>query len=73
VKTLNETACWIGLIGTIEVLHLSEQLLFGLDGLATLKQILAGYHRPLLNSLTFMIPHLWICQQISPGESGSLG
>jgi hypothetical protein len=44
MRTLNETARWIGLIGIIDVLHLSEQMLFGLGELATLKQILAPYY-----------------------------
>jgi hypothetical protein len=44
MRTLNETARWIGLIGIIDVLHLSEQMFFGLGELAMLKQILAGYY-----------------------------
>ena len=44
MRTLNETARWIGLIGIIDVLHLSEQMLFGLDELSTLKHILASYY-----------------------------
>jgi len=44
MKTLNETARWIGLIGIIDVLHLSEQMLFGLGELDTLKRMLAGYY-----------------------------
>ncbi len=44
MKTLNETARWIGLIGIIDVLHLSEQMLFGLEELTMLRRILAGYH-----------------------------
>ena len=44
MKTLNETARWIGLIGIIDVLHLSEQMLFGLDELTMLRRVLAGYY-----------------------------
>jgi len=44
MKTMNETACWIGLIGITDVLHLSEQMLFGLDELDMLRHILAGYY-----------------------------
>jgi hypothetical protein len=44
MKTINETARWVGLIGIIDVLHLSEQMLFGIGELATLKQVLASYY-----------------------------
>jgi hypothetical protein len=44
MRTLNETACWIGVIGIIDLLHLSEQMLFGLGELAMLKHILAAYY-----------------------------
>ena len=44
MKHMNQAACWIGAIGIIDVLHLSEQMLFGIGELATLKQILASYY-----------------------------
>jgi hypothetical protein len=42
--SLNETARWIAAIAIINILHMSEQMMFGIGELATLKQILAGYY-----------------------------
>src|SRR5262249_41870579 len=39
-----ETARWIGAIAIVNVLHMSEQMLFGIGELATLKQFLAAYY-----------------------------
>jgi len=44
MKNLNATARWIGAIGIIDVLHLTEQMLFGLGELATLKKALVHYY-----------------------------
>ena len=43
-SAMNESAPWIRRIALINALHLSEQMLFGIGELATLRRILAGYY-----------------------------
>ncbi len=44
MKTLSESVWWIGAIGVIDLLHLTEQMLFGLSELDRLKRALTLYY-----------------------------